>query len=365
MKKIVFGVMVFSMLGFLSCSKGKEDPSKYQLLGWAVGSDYTGYGVILHTSDGGKNWTRQGDSLTIQTDDLSDICILDDKTILACGNLKANRNYTVLKTKDGGNTWYNVSSSVLLNVKYEGLFALNSSEVWLVGDSGSIFHSRDAGETWEKLAVPYSIRANTLNRVSALTSDNIWVVGSCVDGENQYPPMIHSMNGGISWDTLNPLGALNMTSAIGHYYLGIKVAGNSIWAIGGFGKFVIRSGDSGRTWSNISDPNAQGLCDANDIGVLNTSEAYVVSDYSGISYTNDFGASWRECGYNTGNWYVGIAILDNQNLWVTGPAGTAFGYSRIIYSSDGGLNWQDQTPQLLIDKKSITMYKIRFIRKSV
>ncbi len=144
------------------------------------------------------------------------------------------------------------------------------------------------------------------------------------------------------------------------HFLGIKVFGNSVWAIGGFGKFVIRSADNGATWEDITG-NLGGNCDANDIFLLSETEAYMVADYGGVFSTNDAGAHWTEYYANTNNWVVGIAILDNINLWICGCPGGANEYSVIKYSADAGTTWQEQTPQLLIDNPQISLYKIRFI----
>ena len=137
-----------------------------------------------------------------------------------------------------------------------------------------------------------------------------------------------------------------------------KLFGNSVWAIGGAGKFVIQSADNGTTWENITEKEAK--ADANDIFLLSETEAYVVTDYGGIFSTNDAGTHWTEYYPHTNNWLTGIAILNNVNVWICGTPGT-YGNSVIKYSSDAGTTWQDQTPQLLIDNKAIGLYKIRFI----
>lgn len=180
-----------------------------------------------------------------------------------------------------------------------------------------------------------------------------------MDAGDTYPIMLHSTDGGKTWQRLNPLKDLNMTQTKLGHYLGIKIYGNSIWAIGGPGKFMIRSGDNGATWSEITHSAA--YADANDLFLLSESEAYIVTDYNGIYHTKDSGKSWQEYTCVTGDWYLGIAILNTSNVWVTGSPGAGNANSSIVYSPDGGLTWQDQTPQFMKDKQSISMYKIRFI----
>jgi len=135
------------------------------------------------------------------------------------------------------------------------------------------------------------------------------------------------------------------------------------WAVGtsegGFGKFVIRSGDNGAHWSLLKSGAA---ADANDILVLSETEAYVVEDFSGIFHTADAGGHWDDYSFTTGNWYLGIAVLQKKNIWVVGSPGAGLTHSAIIYSPDGGLTWQRQTAQVL-EETYAGLYKVRFALK--
>jgi photosystem II stability/assembly factor-like uncharacterized protein len=351
-KNLICLAVILSIFTALSCKKNSNNeviPGK--MMGWAVGADFNGFGVILHSSDSGKTWTRQGDSIQIPTKSLSDVCILDDKNILVTGSIQANGNYTVLKSQDGGENWHNIATGTLANVNYNGVFALSMNNIWIAGESGCIYHSTDAGESWTKLNIPSEYQSDNLLRIAALTPYNIWVVGDS-DVNDQYPIMLHTMDGGESWERLNPLKDLNMTQTMTGHFLGIKLYGQAIWAIGGPGKFVVRSADNGAHWSDVTHSPA--TADANDIFLLNESEAYVVTDYNGIYHTKDAGNNWTEYTFVTGNWYLGIAILNTGNIWIIGSPGAGNAYSAIIYSPDGGASWQEQTPQFLKDN-------IRFI----
>lgn len=338
----------------------KDSNSSPQYLGWAVGLDHSSYGVIIHTIDGGKTWTRQGEEAVISNSSLTDVCILDDKTVLVVGSTNSAGNYTLLKTSDEGKTWNRIVSLVLRNLNYNGLFALNKTDIWLVGDSGSVYHSSNAGDSWTRHTLPLEYGSDDLLRVAASSSSDIWIVGD-VDTSDQYPIMIHSTDGGNTWIKKNPLIDLGMTQTKLGHYLGVKTYGNSVWAIGGFGKFVIHSADNGATWRDIS--HNPGACDANDIILLNEQEAYLVTDYDGIYHTQDAGVTWNDYHFVMGNWYLGIAKIDN-NIWITGSPGSGTAYSALIFSPDGGTTWQDQTPEFIKSNKSISMYKIRFIKKS-
>ncbi len=226
-----------------------------------------------------------------------------------------------------------------------------------MGAEGRIYYSTDMADSWTKIEVPVEYQGDSFNRVAARSEDDIWVVGdpAAIDS---FPIMLHTTDGGTNWERLNPIKDLDVPTPLGGYFLGIKLFGNSVWAIGN-GQFVIRSADNGVTWENISPGG--GLGDSNDLFLLSDIQAYVVEDYGQFYSTDDAGQTWRQYHPNTVDWLVGIAILDNTNIWICGSGASQFGHSEIWYSSDAGTTWQDQTPQLLIDNPHMSLYKIRFI----
>ena len=354
-------LLIFTIMALLvNCcdiTTGTENGDQEQM-GWAIGGSDGNYGTILHTQDGGTTWIRQGDSLLFADVGFSDICIIDKNNLLAVGGLQSNGVYGVFKSEDGGDTWNLSGERALENLNYEGIFALDENNIWIVGEQGSIYYSTDAADSWTKIEVPEEFQEDLFLRVAAKSTDDIWVVGD-KHVNDDYPIMLHTTDGGVNWERLNPIEDLDIIHAQLGHFLGIKVFGNSVWAIGGFGKFVIRSADNGTTWEDIT--GSGGNCDANDIFLLSETEAYMVADYGGIYSTNDAGAHWTEYYANTNNWLVGIAILNNINIWICGCPGGSGEYSVIKYSHDAGTTWQDQSPQLLIDNPGISLYKIRFI----
>ena len=356
----IFVLVLFLSFLVWSCSEdstGPNDEDEDQL-GWAIGGSDGNYGTILHTDDGGTTWIQQGDSLLFADVNFSDICIMDEDNLLVVGSPQPNGVYGVFKSDDGGDTWTTSGSRELANLDYNGIFALDENNVWIVGEQGSIYYSSDAADSWTKLEVPAEYQQDLFLRIAAKSVDDIWVVGDQHVNDG-YPIMLHTLDGGANWERLNPIEDLNVQGAENGHFLGIKVYGNSVWAIGGFGKFVIRSADNGANWENIT--GLGGNCDANDIFLLSETEAYMVADYGGVFSTNDAGMHWTEYYANTNNWVVGIAILDNINIWICGCPGGSGEYSEIIYSPDAGTTWQNQSPQLLIDNPLMGMYKIRFI----
>ena len=80
---------------------------KNTLLGWAVGFDPNGKGVILKTLDGGSTWITQINELDLP---LNAIHFYDQYGWVVGGDTEAEADYprsVVLKTHDGGSSWIN------------------------------------------------------------------------------------------------------------------------------------------------------------------------------------------------------------------------------------------------------------------
>jgi len=355
--KRTFGraALIFLGLFFLGACGSDTSDTPARMIGWTVGGSVNGFGTILHTDNGGKTWIRQGDASQLPDTEFSDICILDPQTLLVTGGTRPDGTYTVYKSHDGGKNWARINSESLANATYNGLFALGKDHVWIVGDSGTIYRSDDQGDSWIRIGVPTEYQSDIFLRIAAKDENDLWIVGD-KHVSDDYPIMLHTTDGGKTWERLNPVKDLQIHGGSRGHFLAIKLFGDNVWAVGGFGKFTIRSGDNGAHWSLLK---SGADADANDIFVLSETEAYVVEDYNGIFHTTDSGNHWDNYSFTTGNWYLGIAVLQNKNIWVVGSPGAGLTHSAIIYSPDGGLTWQQQTAQVLEDTY-VPLYKVRF-----
>jgi hypothetical protein len=105
------------------------------MTGWAVGDE----GTILHTSDGGANWTAQ--SSGANPAGLQGIHFVDAMTGWAVGG-----SDTILHTSDGGANWTAQASG-----KTVGLWSVQFADAntgWVVGFQGTILHTSDGGANW-------------------------------------------------------------------------------------------------------------------------------------------------------------------------------------------------------------------------
>jgi photosystem II stability/assembly factor-like uncharacterized protein len=134
--------------------------------GWAV----AGAGGIYHTKDG-QIWETE--STGVDTDIFS-ISMVDGIVGWACGK----RN-TILKrelTGDETGTWSRITiHSLPASQIWNDIFFIDSSTGWVVGELGQIYITTDGGESWEN--EESNVTAD-LNAIYMVRPDRGWIVGS-------------------------------------------------------------------------------------------------------------------------------------------------------------------------------------------
>lgn len=115
--------------------------------GWAVGHD----AQILASSDGGQSWSKQFEDLSREAP-LLDVWFQDLSTGFAVGAYGA-----LLTTVDGGKHWQDVSDRLDNEDQYHlnAIAAVREAGLFIVGEAGGMYRSRDNGVSWEKLQSPY------------------------------------------------------------------------------------------------------------------------------------------------------------------------------------------------------------------
>lgn len=176
---------------------------------WAVGHD----GVILHSSDAGQHWQRQrvapyspDDSDPSHGIPLLDVFFVDAQHGYAIGAYRL-----LLETRDGGASWtqrpltadvadadtvvaspspsdavvddgveeWNFSADELVlednaDPHLNAIARTGSGALVIAGERGAVFRSRDLGDTWQRLKLPYQ---GSMFGVLAWQDDHILVFG--------------------------------------------------------------------------------------------------------------------------------------------------------------------------------------------
>lgn len=127
-----------------------------------------GYGIVVRSSDSGKNWI----TLDVSGDHFIDFYFINKQVGFLIGHFGS-----IFKTDDGGITWENLrfgASPFISDLPFRSIFFRNKDEGVIVGDDGLIYFSKDAGISWKQIRT--ETKANLLD--VAYTNGRYWVCGS-------------------------------------------------------------------------------------------------------------------------------------------------------------------------------------------
>ena len=155
-------------------------------LGWAVGNG----GIVLRTQDGGSHWTSGGED---GLEGLSSVAFVSSQLGWAAGMLvQAGGHGIILHTEDGGKSWNSQITQINgddIDQPISVTFATPQLG-WAVGDNGAILHTEDGGKSWNPQA---SNTKESLLSIAFVTPLMGWVVG-------EGGAILHTDDGGKSWE---------------------------------------------------------------------------------------------------------------------------------------------------------------------
>src|SRR5205085_7674041 len=154
--------------------------------GWAVGEaqqNGTSQGIVFATQDGGAHWRLQylsrGSSSGLRSVKFADAYhgwVVGDSLIL--------------HTENGGQQW---SEQLAEPDKYFfGIDFINSFEGWVVGSRGLLLHTTNRGKKWERRLLPSEQQTLWLASVKFVSSTRGWIAGN--DGT-----ILSTNDGGMTW----------------------------------------------------------------------------------------------------------------------------------------------------------------------
>ncbi len=306
---------------------------QYQpVVGWAVGDSSGGYGTILHTTDGGVTWVRQGSPADVPDTQLKEVSAVDAQHAWVVGAT------AILRTRDGGQTWEQQVLPPNLPRGFElmGIKALDADNVYVVGWPSVLLHTTD-GVTWSQMPRGADIPGNVAFQVvDAVDPSHVWAVGATMVDNNRQDPVIAFYNGS-EWH-LQPTTTLTnpLTTAV----IGVSAIDPlHAWAVGGWSMPLATTADGGATWQVTAQPLSAG--DMNRVVAVSPTTGWVSGDYGVVKYTTDGGATWYDVNVPSA-FLLGVTALDDQTAWVVGPGlgGTPPG---IIARTRDAQHWEVQS----------------------
>jgi photosystem II stability/assembly factor-like uncharacterized protein len=206
--------------------------------GTAVGDS----GVILHTTNGGVQWIQQNTNVN---NHFSKVAQIDSLNAMVVGD-----SGIIIRTSDGGTSWRRTLDTILLHIT--ALRFRNDKQGIALGDSGIILLTSDGGYTWKRYEYNYGSNAEVL-----YASDSL--LFSCCS------PTMRSVDGGKTWkaftESLYHDGYMpeQNISAIGlDENLNLYLGGSGYWGTvphyqGYQSISLYQSVDSGSTWEYYFD----------------------------------------------------------------------------------------------------------------
>jgi photosystem II stability/assembly factor-like uncharacterized protein len=159
--------------------------------GWIVGE----IGNIFHTSDGGRSWNAQQESLVGEVF----FDVLDLPTFFGVNFSDANNGIVaglegrVARTSDGGKNWQweKFELGVPIVDPLFGTFQFPDTTAWSVGAAGEVVRQTSPGAVWKRASLGMEVRT-WLRKIHFLDRDNGWIVGG-------FGTILHTTDGGETW----------------------------------------------------------------------------------------------------------------------------------------------------------------------
>jgi CSLREA domain-containing protein len=243
---------------------------------------------------------------------------------------------SIWSTRNGGYHWLSQDSGVTVNLR--DVYFLDASTGWAVGDSGTILHTDDGGITWSSQNSGIIQNLVSLHFVSKSQG---WVTGFS-------STILHTENGGISWEKQDPPTSYSFSQGNFIEFWDQDLSWIAPWG-GNPGGGVLSTTDGGISWQQ---QQTNGIYYMTGLSFVSSSEGWAIGygfDNSTCPGTLGF-ISWVYHTINGGDTWDVIAslcgfsgkvdFLDANNGWILITEETGTGH--IYASTDGGTSWEDK-----------------------
>lgn len=216
-----------------------------------------------------------------------------------------------------------------------GVKALTATDAWAVGNYGAIYHTQNAGKTWE--ARDSGTKA-PLFSIDFADATHGWAVGK--SGE-----ILGTADGGKTWShEKSPIDASK------HLFKVRAIDAKTVWAVGDWGAIAVTT-DGGATWQDRSLPtlkvSAGERADRNENLVLedvvlydvawpDAQHGYLAGEFATMLATSDGGLTWTKRKLPTEKTIFGIFFASASEGWAVGIDGL------VLHTTDQGATWTVQ-----------------------
>ena len=297
--------------------------------GWVASAD----GKVLHTDDGGVNWS----SRSAGSEDLLDIHIKNDSTYWAAGEFGS-----LYSSVDSGETWnlaVDIDTLGLMSFSdhFYGVEFLNEDigfavgQTYSSGDIAFVLKTTDGGENWSRVTTnefEYVVRDIEIGQ-----NGDIVLTGGRTDfNETDGNAIYISEDEGATWNVITDSGGPLQWKAVDY-------VGNQWIAVGNTGAITLFNPAS----ESLDGGVVTGL-DIADIAFFDDNNGILATGgrvQGSLFTTSDGGESWQESLKLEGRKDFSSVSFANENIaWAVGTDHFTGGSRwHIYYSSDAGSSW--------------------------
>ena len=326
-------------------------------LGWAVGAQ----GVILRTTDGGKNWNEISQVANVSPTSMA----LDQKIL----NMRNGVRSRATGIADGS------SAHLPIRCRFESVCFVDEKHGWIAGgyevpyvgrSRAVVMRTIDGGLTWNavnNLVVP------RFNRIQFSDALNGWAIGKT--GNLFQTGIVHTSDGGHTWSSQSsrkmdawtdaeqtPLGLITIdySGKLGvvksnKYERSVIISKNPArvsqvrmvdektgWAVGENGT-VLRTENGGLSWSDVEMSGFAKLAKKFDFRTISLTDSHVwiAGDPGTFLFSIDLETGKASAFRTPSNTRINrVQFIDEQSGWAVGMFGS------IIATADGGQSWKVQ-----------------------
>ena len=251
---------------------------------------------------------------------------------------------TVLRTKDGGKNWDNISVPNMEKIDFRDVEGFNKNIAIVMGiaSPARFYKTTDGGQNWK--LVYFDDREGVFFDGMSFWNKNDGIAFSDpVDGQHL---LIRTTDGSDTWHEIPKEGfphKLNPEFGFAASGTGIPVQGRkTVWlGMGGVKSRVFKSEDGGMNWSVAETPVVHGGQSTGIYSVAFKNKKVGISvggDYTNqsikntMAYTNDGGATWHLPEKQTHQYRECVAHYRGNIFFAVGPSG-------FDMTTDNGKNW--------------------------
>jgi photosystem II stability/assembly factor-like uncharacterized protein len=306
---------------------------KIQFVSPTEGWISAGNGKLLHTTNGGTNWTivspEPVDTLFSWSDPALSLCFINPTTgwiIHTKGSFSNMQGAVVYKTTNGGSNWNKLTIPNYDAGIYIQFVDANNGWIMIFNSNltGGIFRTTNGGINWNIIeqpvgGFPFFINSNT----GWLMPINSGGIGTTSDSIRK------TTNGGLNWTA--PWGTNAQVGFNAIHFSDI----NNGWAVGKNG-LILKTTNGGNSWTYVTNTGITSSYKSKTVFFLNANTGWIGTKEDNtnnvfVLYTNNGGNSWTfQTPATGGSSIFNIHFFDALNGGLTSE-------DNILHTTNGGV----------------------------